>query len=83
MSLIEGMSQGLIPVAYPVGVAPEIIINGQNGFLVNNQREAIICVEKLLSDQDLREKMANGAQQTSKVNFKTGEEINYLYLVFP
>lgn len=83
LSLIEGMSQGLIPVAYPVGVAPEIIINGQNGFLVNNQREAIICVEKLLSDQDLREKMANGAQQTSKVNFKTGEEINYLYLVFP
>lgn len=65
LSLVEGMSQGLIPVAYPVGVAPEIIKNGQNGFLVNSQREAIICVENLLSKKDLREKMADEAQNTS------------------
>lgn len=65
LSLIEGMSQGLIPVAYPVGVAPEIIKNGQNGFLVNSQREAIICIENLLSKKNLRKKMANEAQNTS------------------
>ena len=28
------MSQGLVPVSYSVGVAPEIIRNGENGFLV-------------------------------------------------
>ena len=70
LSLIEGMSQGLIPIAYPVGVVPEIIKNGQNGFIVNNQKEAIICVENLLSKKDLREKMAAEAQQTS-LNFRS------------
>lgn len=65
LSLIEGMSQGLIPVVYPVGVAPEVIKNGQNGFLVNSQREAIICIENILSKKDLRENMANEAQNAS------------------
>jgi len=65
LSLIEGMSQGLIPIAYPVGVAPEIIRNGENGFIVNNQREAVVCVENLLSKVDLRERIANEAQKTS------------------
>jgi glycosyltransferase involved in cell wall biosynthesis len=68
LSLIEGMSQGLIPISYPVGVAPEIIKNGENGFIVNNQKEAIICVENLLSKKDLREKLSNKAQHTS-LNF--------------
>lgn len=47
LSLVEAMSQGLIPVAYRVGVAPEIIKNGINGYLVNNQKEAIGAIEKL------------------------------------
>lgn len=36
LSLVEGMSQGLIPVVYSVGVAPEIIQNGENGFIVSS-----------------------------------------------
>ena len=67
LSLVEGMSQGLIPVAYPVGVAPEIIQNGHNGFIVNNQQEAVECVEKLLGDETLRRKMSHEAQLSANV----------------
>ncbi len=65
LSLAEGMSQGLIPVAYPVGVVPEIIKNGENGFIINSLREATEKIESILSDNELRERMANQAQQTS------------------
>lgn len=56
LSLIEGMSQGLIPVAYPVGIAPEILRNGENGFLVSSQDEARATVRFLmhLSPQERR-----------------------------
>src|SRR3989344_5373477 len=31
LSLIEGMSQGLVPITFSVGIAPEIIRHGENG----------------------------------------------------
>ncbi|MFA5250614.1 MAG: glycosyltransferase family 4 protein [Parachlamydiales bacterium] len=48
LSLVEGMSQGLIPVAYPVGIAPEIIKNGVNGFLIRSQEEGKKMIDRLL-----------------------------------
>ncbi len=33
-TLIEAMSCGVIPIAYNVGIAPDAIVSGQNGFLV-------------------------------------------------
>jgi glycosyltransferase involved in cell wall biosynthesis len=81
LSLIEGMSQGLIPIAYPVGVAPEIIRNGENGFIVNSQQEAIICVENLLSKADLRESMANEAQKTS-LDFRSETMVERLVIFY-
>ncbi|MBI2626696.1 MAG: glycosyltransferase family 4 protein [Parcubacteria group bacterium] len=65
LSLIEGMSQGLIPVSYRVGVAPEIIVNGENGFLVSSQVEAISVIENILKNEALRRKLSEGAYQTS------------------
>lgn len=66
LSLIEGMSQGLIPVIYPVGVAPEIIRNGENGFLVSSQAEAIERIEQLLKDSSLRERLSIEATKTAQ-----------------
>ena len=40
LSLIEAMSQGLVPISFSVDVAPEIIRNGENGFIVHNVEEA-------------------------------------------
>ena len=66
LSLAEGMSQGLIPVSYPVGVAPEIIRHGENGFLVNSNTAAIRHMKELLASPKLRERMALSAQETAQ-----------------
>ena len=65
LSLIEGMSCGLIPITYPVGVAPEIIKNGRNGFIVRSQTEAVRCVKKLVANNELREMMSQRACETA------------------
>jgi len=65
LSLIEGMSQGLVPISYPVGVAPEIIMNGENGFLVSSNEEAREKAKELLSNPDKRIAMAEAARKTS------------------
>ncbi len=75
------MSQGLIPVSYPVGVAPEIIINGENGFIVSSQAEAVFVIENILKDETLRRKLSESAYQTS-LKFRSDvivEELLNLY----
>ena len=66
LSLVEAMSQGLIPVVFPIGVAPEIIQNGRNGYIVNNLREMTERIEHLLSSKDLRKRMAKEAEKTAQ-----------------
>lgn len=66
LSLIEGMSQGLIPIVYPVGVAPEIIKNGVNGFIVKNQKEAIFRTKEILANEKLRREMCLEALDTAR-----------------
>ncbi len=66
LSLVEAMSQGLIPITYPVGVAPEIIENGTNGFIVKSQREVFKYTKMLLNDPLLRKQMSFRAYQTSQ-----------------
>ena len=67
LSLIEGMSQGLIPVTYPVGIAPEIIENGKNGFLVHSQNEGKKAIEHLLHlPKEERRQLAEAAQETAR-----------------
>lgn len=70
LSLIEGMSQGLIPVSYPVGVAPEIIKNGQNGFLVKDLAEAKKRLRAILHDQVDRTALSANARKTAEL-FRT------------
>lgn len=65
LSLIEGMSQGLVPVSYAVGVAPEVIRNGENGFIVSTREEAQARVAELLADTQKRLQMAEAARATA------------------
>lgn len=65
LSLIETMSQGLIPIAFPVGIAPEIIVNGKNGFLVNTTQEAVSRINEIINNNELRKKISQGAYKTS------------------
>lgn len=66
LSMVEGMSQGIIPVAFPVGVAPEIIKDGINGYLVNSEKEMVEKIQFILSDNILRKKLSTGAIESSK-----------------
>lgn len=66
LSLIEGMSQGLVPVAFKVGVAPEVIRDGENGFLVSSEAEAVRKIKQLLADDERRLAMADAARETAR-----------------
>lgn len=66
LSLVEAMSQGLIPVAYPVGIVPEIIENGRNGYIVNSTKEAEERIKQILSNEDLRFYLSRESHQTSQ-----------------
>lgn len=67
LSLVEGMSQGLIPVTYPVGIAPEIITHGHNGFLVNTQAEAARAIQYILGlPLEKRRELAEAARVSAR-----------------
>lgn len=66
LSLIEAMSQGLVPITFPIGVAPEIIVNGQNGYLVNSINDMVKKINFLRTKKAKRAHMAEEAIQTSK-----------------
>ena len=65
LSIIEGMSQGLVPVAYPVGVVEEVIQDGVNGFIVTSLEQAVDRASELLRNQELRLTMASKAKETA------------------
>jgi len=67
LSLIEAMSQGLVPIVFPIGVAPEIIKNGKNGYIVNSVEEMSTKIKYLKNNKIKREAMAKEAIKTSKM----------------
>lgn len=66
LSLIEGMSQGLVPIAFSVGVVPEVLRDGENGFIVSTVGEAITRAQGLLADDAGRLRMAAAAKETAE-----------------
>lgn len=82
LSLIEGMSRGLVPVAFPVGVAPEIIRNGENGFLVSSEKEATTRIRELVANDARRLAMADAAQETAQQfrSSKIAKELIHVYM---
>ncbi len=69
LSLIEWMSQWLIPICFPVWVIPEIISNWENWFIVNDIYEAEEKIKYILENDYIRKKLSENAILTSK-NFK-------------
>ncbi|MFH1827111.1 MAG: glycosyltransferase family 4 protein [bacterium] len=65
LSLVEAMSQGIIPISYSVGIAPEIIVNGKNGYLVSSIKEAKARIKEILKSDKLRTDLSYNAYKTS------------------
>lgn len=81
LSLVEGMSQGLVPISFPVGVAPEIIRNGENGFIVTTGQEAERHAQELLNNNEKRLAMAAAAKQTAE-QFRSARIANDLLVLY-
>lgn len=81
LSLIEAMSQGLVPITFPTGVAPEIIQHGRNGFLVNKITDMGKTINHLIRKKALRTRMAKEAVRTSR-RFKADNIIKQYITVY-
>jgi hypothetical protein len=64
MSLLEAMSCGCPVVSTATCMIPEIIKNGENGFISNNEEELRSYIDYLLNNPEEREKLGNNARQT-------------------
>jgi glycosyltransferase involved in cell wall biosynthesis len=64
LALIEAMSQRLPAVATPVGCAPSVVRDGENGFMVppRDPEAASRAVERLMGDPALRRRMGDAAR---------------------
>lgn len=71
LTIIEAMACGIPVVAFRVGGIPDLIIDGETGFLVDAGDTAAFeaRVRTLLSDPDLREKMARAARARFEAGF--------------
>lgn len=68
-SLLEAMSCGCAVVSTATCMIPEIIKNGENGFISNDESELRAYIEKLLSDHELRNRIGKAARETIVKNF--------------
>lgn len=63
-ALLEAMSCGCAVVSTATCMIPEIIENGVNGFITNNEDEMRAYLEQLLNDKELATKLGKAARQT-------------------
>ncbi|MGX1199783.1 glycosyltransferase [Marinobacter sp. MBR-105] len=70
-SLVEYMQAGLAVVCSAVGGNPEAITHGETGLLYTcgNLDELAICLEKLVTDGELRERLGKNAKSTARQRF--------------
>ncbi len=53
-------------MSFPVGVAPEVVRNGENGYIVKSIHEAEKKIRMLLADTELRQKLSENARISSE-----------------
>lgn len=75
MTLVEGMSQGIVIIASNTGGIPEII-NNKNGILVSKENlveEIVESIEKVYLNKELKNEISRNA----KIDSKKFSQINY------
>jgi len=75
-SLLEAMSCGCPVVSTATCMIPEIITNGENGFISNDEEELKGYIKQLLDDPSLAAKMGDAARKTVIEKFSEEKFIN-------
>ncbi|HDP74043.1 MAG TPA: glycosyltransferase family 1 protein [Candidatus Woesearchaeota archaeon] len=88
LTILESMASGLPVISTKVGISPEIIANGKNGFLVDFKDSYAISkiLERLSKDRVFREELGRKARKTIEDNFswkKTCEGIKNVFQAIP
>lgn len=63
-SLLEAMSCGCAVVSTATCMIPEIIKNGYNGYISNDERELTYYLKLVLNDERIRQELGKNARQT-------------------
>jgi glycosyltransferase involved in cell wall biosynthesis len=66
---IQYMASGVATVASPVGITPDIIHNGVNGFLASSPEEWFRALDQLVTDALLRARIAREARRTIETGY--------------
>jgi len=75
-SLLEAMSCGCAVVSTATCMIPEIIKNGENGFISNDEEDLQKYIKTLLNDEQLRKKVGEAARNTILEKFSEENFVN-------
>lgn len=63
LAILEMLAAGLPIVAEPKGCLPELIVDGENGFLVEREEHVAARLTELVHDADLRRRMGRASRR--------------------
>jgi len=75
-SLLEAMACGCAVVSTATCMMPEIITNGENGYISNDEEELKSYLKLIIENDDLRKKLGDNARQTILDKFSEQDFIN-------
>ena len=81
-SLLEAMSCGCAVVSTATCEIPNIITNGFNGFVSNNEHELREYIKLLLNDKDKRSEIGNNARQTILAQYPEQKFVDHWNKIF-
>ncbi|MCX6810743.1 MAG: glycosyltransferase family 4 protein [Candidatus Berkelbacteria bacterium] len=82
LSLIEAMASKMAPIAYSVGVVPEAIKNGYNGYIVKNIDQMEERVKYLVANPKRRQQIAEHAFESAEKNYQIEYMLEKYFALF-
>lgn len=82
ISIIEAMATGLPVLANPVGAIPEIITNGDNGYILQDCDDAMSKIVPILENVDMRRQLGKRAREIVERDYSWRVVIENYYRIY-